>query len=203
MPIMDRGHVGVGPTSPGSLMKRWSPLVGARIVLRDLRPEDLDSLAAYRSDPVVAQYQGWSPPFTAKDAQSLYASVVSTPFDTPGTWYQLAVAERESDTLLGDIGLHFLDTDQVEIGFTLARERHGQGWMREALILVLGHLFFELSKHRVIATTDARNVSAQHLLDALGFRLEGRFVENVFFKGAWGDELQFACLAREWRARLG
>ena len=184
-------------------MNRWSPLTGARIVLRDLRPEDLDHLAAYRSDPLVAQFQGWTPPFTAKDAQSLYASVIGTPFDSPGTWYQLAVAERETDALLGDIGLHFLDADQVEIGFTLARKRQGQGWMREALTLALGHLFIVLGKHRIIATTDARNVAAHRLLSGLGFRQEGHFVENVFFKGAWGDELLFACLDREWRTQRG
>jgi RimJ/RimL family protein N-acetyltransferase len=29
-------------------------------------------------------------------------------------------------------------------------------------------------------------------------RREGTFVENVFFKGAWGSELSFAILDREW-----
>jgi RimJ/RimL family protein N-acetyltransferase len=35
------------------------------------------------------------------------------------------------------------------------------------------------------------------LLIAVGMRLEGHFIENTFFKGAWGSELSFAILARE------
>ncbi|WP_279635550.1 hypothetical protein [Corallococcus carmarthensis] len=31
--------------------------------------------------------------------------------------------------------------------------------------------------------------------------LEGHFIENIFFKGAWGDEFQYAMLAREWTPR--
>lgn len=30
------------------------------VVLRKLEPKDLDAFHAYRSDPVVARYQGWS-----------------------------------------------------------------------------------------------------------------------------------------------
>ena len=32
-------------------------------------------------------------------------------------------------------------------------------------------------------------------------RREGHFIENVWFKGGWGDEYQYALLEREWRAR--
>ena len=42
---------------------------------------------------------------------------------------------------------------------------------------------------------------AARLLRALGFRQEAHFVENIFFKGAWGSELLFALLSREWTAR--
>ncbi len=30
------------------------------------------------------------------------------------------------------------------------------------------------------------------------FRLEGHFIENIFFKGKWASEFQFAMLKREW-----
>jgi RimJ/RimL family protein N-acetyltransferase len=30
-------------------------------------------------------------------------------------------------------------------------------------------------------------------------RLEARLVENDWYKGRWGDELDYAILAREWR----
>jgi RimJ/RimL family protein N-acetyltransferase len=36
------------------------------------------------------------------------------------------------------------------------------------------------------------------LLERVGMRREAHFVENVFFKGAWGSEFLLAMLAREW-----
>lgn len=46
--------------------------------------------------------------------------------------------------------------------------------------------------------TDAKNAAATAVLERLGLRREGHFIENVFFKGAWGDEFQYALLGREW-----
>ena len=37
------------------------------------------------------------------------------------------------------------------------------------------------------------------LLERVGMRREGHFIENVWFKGGWGDEYQYALLEREWQ----
>ena len=74
---------------------------------------------------------------------------------------------------------------------------------REAAGLLVGHLFGTLHRHRVIAVTDAENLSAQKLLTALGFRKEAHYVKNVLFKGKWRDECLYARLATEWKARIG
>ncbi len=61
----------------------------------------------------------------------------------------------------------------------------------------LHYAFGELNKHRVIATTDVLNVASHRLLEKLGFRREGHFIQNIFFKGAWSDEYQYALLRSE------
>lgn len=190
------------PPSPPPQPGAWRPLACPRCVLRDFREEDLPVFSAYRSDPLVARYQSWSPPFTLEDARAFHETLRATPFGAPGTWYQIAIADPTTDALLGDCAVHFLeDGMQAEIGFTMAREHQGRGLMREAVSALLDHLFGELGKHRVIAVTDARNDGAIRLLSGLGFRREGHFLQNVFFKGAWGDEMLFACLASERRER--
>jgi RimJ/RimL family protein N-acetyltransferase len=65
---------------------------------------------------------------------------------------------------------------------------------------VLGYIFDTLRKHRASATTDAANSAAAALFARLGFRREGHFLRNVWFKGAWGDEFQFALLRDDWQA---
>ncbi len=48
---------------------------------------------------------------------------------------------------------------------------------------------------------DGRNTASARLLERLGMRREGRLRENAFLDGEWSDEVIYATLAREWRAR--
>jgi RimJ/RimL family protein N-acetyltransferase len=66
------------------------------------------------------------------------------------------------------------------------------------LIAILRFLFNLDGFHRVAETVDAENIASIKLLKSVGFRQEGHFIENVFFKGKWGSEYQFAMLKSEW-----
>lgn len=182
----------------------FTPLRTARLTLRRFRPGDAAALAAYRGQPDVAQYQSWTT-FTPADAEELLAKQTNVVPDTPGTWFQLGIALVAGDALVGDCGLHYRadDPKQAEIGITLDPTYQGQGYAAEALTAVLDYLFLGLGKHRVTATTDAENTPAAALLERLGFRREGHFVQNIWFKGKWGDEFAFALLRTEWEARRG
>ena len=104
---------------------------------------------------------------------------------------------------MGDLALK-LDADeprQAEVGFTLAPAHQGKGYATEALEALLEYAFDSFGLHRVVAITDALNTPAAALLERVGLRREGHFIENIFFKGAWGSEFLFAVLEREWSAR--
>ncbi|MCE9687887.1 GNAT family N-acetyltransferase [Shewanella sp. AS16] len=168
-----------------------------RLKIRAFTQADLPAFACYRALPEVARFQSWSQ-YSLADAQALFVAMNSVPFGTLGAWFQLALADT-ADQLIGDLALHFIDEQQLEIGFTLAPEFQGQGLATEALNALLAYLFEECGKHRLVAITDAENTPAWQLLERLHFRREGHFVENVFFKGHWGSEFQYALLASEWR----
>jgi RimJ/RimL family protein N-acetyltransferase len=172
----------------------------ARIRLRHLEPRDAGSLAAYRSDPSVARFQSWTPPYTEFQALELIVEMQSRDLTEDG-WTQVAIADLETDALLGDIGFRRFEPRHAEIGFTLARQQQGRGIMREALEALLNHAFTQLDVHRVIANTDARNLASQTLLTRLGFRLETVSVESWLEDGQWFDEHGYALLRHEWKAR--
>lgn len=157
--------------------------------LREFEERDLAEFARYRALPEVARYQSWDR-YALEDAQRLYAAQQSVRFGTPGSWHQVAIADKASDALIGDCALHFLeDGQELEIGFTLAPERQGKGLAVEAVGLLLNHAFGAMGKRRVLAKTDAENLAAQKLLLALEFRKEAE--RNVQFKGKQGGEWIF------------
>jgi hypothetical protein len=47
----------------------------------------------------------------------------------------------------------------------------------------------------------AGNAASARLMGRLGMRQEAHHGESYLFRGEWADQLVFAILAREWRAR--
>jgi len=180
----------------------FEPIETARLRLRRFAAADLPAFLAYRNDPEVARYQGWET-ISAGEADAFLRKQDATEPGMPGSWLQIAMEEKASGTVIGDCGLHVREDDprQGEIGFTLSRANQGRGLAREAVAEVLDYAFGTLGMHRMIAVTDARNAAAATLLERIGMRREGHFIQNIWFKGAWGDEFQYAVLREEWLAR--
>lgn len=166
-----------------------------RFIIRAFNKADLPVFTRYRSNSEVARYQCWSD-FNYSDALALFEKTDYSNFGTPGQWYQLAIVDSKSNHLLGDLAVHFIDADQVEIGFTVAPEHQKNHVAKEAASAILVYLFDTMKMHRVIATTDTENFACIALLESLGFNKEAHFRQNIFFKGSWGDEYQYAMLRR-------
>jgi RimJ/RimL family protein N-acetyltransferase len=152
--------------------------------------------------PEVARYQDWDA-FSLSDGECLIAEMAQRHPDEPGKWFQFAIVRSEDGQLLGDCGFACPKEDhrQAEIGITLCTEAQGHGYATEASACMLDYLFDNLRKHRVKAITDVRNAAAASMFLRLGFRREGQFLQNVWFKGEWADEFAFGLLRGEWEAR--
>jgi aminoglycoside 6'-N-acetyltransferase len=176
-----------------------------RLILRPFQDSDLESFATYRSDPEVERYQGWKAPYSVDKAAEFIAEMKQKQPAIQGEWYQLAIELIHGIHLIGDCAFHILadDSRQAEIGFTLARKYQGYGYATEAVTRLLDYMFRDLDLHRVMATCDVENLASACLLERVGMRREGHFVENIWFKGNWGSEYLYALLQREWTIQKG
>ena len=172
----------------------------SRLLVRRFVENDLADLVAYRRDPSVALYQDWDLDWSLVDAQGYLEHSDEPKLGTQGEWTQLAVVDRTSGRLCGDIGVHFIEAQPstVEVGVTMSSEFQGLGLAAEAMRSVLAWLFSEFDLHRVFAHVDARNVPARALLTSLGFRQEAKLREADWFKGEWTTLCVYAVLANEW-----
>lgn len=89
------------------------------------------------------------------------------------------------------------------IGYWLAEGETGQGYMSEALGLMLGYVFRPLEAgglglHRVEANIMPHNAASKALVDRLGFRREGYSPGYLKIAGKWQDHERYALLAEEW-----
>jgi RimJ/RimL family protein N-acetyltransferase len=183
----------------------FTSLRTSRLLVRRFRASDAATLAAYRSDPDVARYQGWTVPYTQEAAERFVVALDDQHPGTPGDWFKFAVEERATGTHLGDLALHTHDDPRVAtVGVTFAAAARGRGYATEALGALLDHLFTVRRLHRVIADCDPRNHAAIALLRRLGFRHEGHHLASYWdATEGWLDEDLFALLADEWPVGAG
>jgi RimJ/RimL family protein N-acetyltransferase len=173
-----------------------------RLFLRQFRDSDLEVFLEYRNDPEVAKYQGWDVPYPKKKAIKFVEHMKSA-VPMQSQWLQVAVELKSTQRMIGDVAFFIKRDDerQALIGYSLARPFWGKGYAVEAVSCLLAYLFNDLNLHRVIAECDVENVPSWRLLEKLGFRREAHLIENIFFKGAYGSEYQYAVLGREWKPR--
>lgn len=138
--------------------------------LRRLASTDLADFQAYRHDPEVGRWQGWTPrPDT--EALAFLKEMAAIPLFQPGQWTQLGIADEATGRLLGDIGIHLAaDGREAEFGFTLAREAQGRGIASAAVRAAIELVFEQTAAERIHAQTDARNTACLRLLERLGAR---------------------------------
>lgn len=145
----------------------------SRLVIRPMAAEDAPPVYAYRSDPEVGKYQRWHPR-DEKEVSDFISSLGSLKFNTPHTWFQLAICLRTTGELIGDLGLHFTgpENHDTEIGITIAPAHQKHGFASEALRAVLDQALGKMRKRRVFATMEAANKASIALMRSLGLKKE-------------------------------
>ncbi|MBK6985910.1 MAG: GNAT family N-acetyltransferase [Bacteroidetes bacterium] len=175
-------------------------IITNRLIIRNLVITDLDNFHQYRSNPEVTKYQGFDV-MTKEACTDFIHSQADKEFGKPGQWIQYAIENKETNQLIGDcaIKLDQYDVRLAEVGMTISDLHQKNGYAKEALTCVLDWLFETQNIHRVTEIVDAENLASINLLKSLNFKQEGHFIENIFFKGKWGSEFQYAMLKREWK----
>ena len=157
-----------------------------RLNIRHLKLSDLTDFHIYRSNPEVTKYQGFDV-MTIEQAEEFIKNNSKKHFGKAGEWVQYGIENKETKQLIGDcaIKLDQYDTRIAEIGITISNFEQKKGFAKEVLLGILTFLFDKKEIHRVVEIVDAENIASINLLKSTGFKKEGHFIENIFFKGKW------------------
>jgi RimJ/RimL family protein N-acetyltransferase len=111
----------------------------------------------------------------------------------------LAVIQNADGALVGRVSYFGLNTrnQSVEIGYTIGTEYQDRGYGREAVHLLLAHLFETVKVNKVMAQTAAFNEPSVALLRGLGFTQDGRLRQHHELDGVLHDDLLFSILRVE------
>ena len=166
-----------------------------RLVLRELRPSDAEQVLAMRSDPLVMQHVNRPLATSIEDASALIDLITSRVATNDAVQWAITVKNR--DVFIGLIGFWRIVKEHHygELGYMLAREHWGRGYITEAIGALVPFGFHTLGLHRIEAITRPENAASIRALEKNGFVREAHLKENIFCNGEFHDSLHFGRLA--------
>ena len=170
-------------------------LTTERLVLRDLRPSDAEEVFALRSDPRVMEHVNRPLARTMDDASALITLINGMVAANDAV--QWAITAKDDDTFIGLIGFWRIVKEHhyAELGYMLAHDQWGRGYISEAIAAVVPFGFSTLDFHRVEAITRPQNAASIRALEKNGFVQEAHFKQNIFWNGVFQDSVHFGRLA--------
>jgi [ribosomal protein S5]-alanine N-acetyltransferase len=88
------------------------------------------------------------------------------------------------------------------LGYFVGAHYSGQGFMTEALQLILRYAFAKLKLHRLEANVQPDNSASRALIKRAGFVREGYSRRYLKIGGRWRDHERWAILAEDWKSAV-
>lgn len=141
-----------------------------RLILRMWTKKDAPALFAYANDPDVGPNAGWKPHANVGESRM----IIDQLFRRNMTW---AIVEKETGTIVGSIGFeedrYRPRISSKEMGYSLAKDRWGNGYMTEAARRLIRYSFEELKLDVLMIRTSETNLRSQRVIEKCGFTYEG------------------------------
>lgn len=181
-------------------MMASTELRGERLRLRNFRPEDIDDVFTYSSDPIVTRYAGWEPHRSPFDTMTYIQRCLADDWG-PITFAVEYIAESR---VIGVVDIRIISRlwGVGEIGYTLAREYWGRGFNIEAVKLLIDYGFTHIGLRRIQGVCDTANRRSYRTMEKLGMVRE-RVVPAVHTNNSrTNDRFVYSILRREWERRV-
>lgn len=114
------------------------------------------------------------------------------------------VCRTSDDAIVGSINLSQIfrgGFQSAYMGYQVGAPFAGQGFMTEAIQLVLSHAFNRMKLHRLEANIQPHNSASIALVKRAGFTREGYSPRYLKICGRWRDHERWAIVADDWRTR--
>lgn len=174
-------------------------LEGERIRLRRMEQTDAADLFRYWSDPLVVKYMN-VPVFTSVGETAEMINFLNGLSETEDTmrWGIELVQEQR---LIGSCGFNTWELSGAyrgEIGYDVGRDYWRQGYMTEALRLILNYGFMTMGLNRIEALVDPRNSASRSILQSFAFHEEGLLREYQRTEEGFVDLIICSLLRRDY-----
>lgn len=164
-----------------------------RLLLRPMRLRDVVEVYEYSQDEEWARYFS---PHTLEYVETFVANNVTSPWETDAR-FSIVLDSK----VVGGIGLTIEpDQKRAELGYSLAREHWGKGYVPEAAREVVRWGFEDLGLGKIYSHAHAGNQRSWRVMEKLGMTREGLLRGHSITKGERTDDVYYGLLREEWES---
>ena len=176
-----------------------------RLVIRLAKVADVPEVIRYYSEN-REHLQPFSPTFTADFlAEATWRAQVSNraqELDAGAGFRAFLFAGANARRIVGNLNLtqvHRGAFQSCVLGYNLAADEQGKGYMTEAVRAAVAFAFETWGLHRVAANYMPRNTRSAAVLERCGFKVEGHAPAYLMIDGRWEDHVLTAITNPSWR----
>ena len=142
-----------------------------RLSLRKAKLADAEAIfRQYATDPEVTKYVSWRAHRNLEETRD-YMRMCSLAWDVGRAFHW--VIERAADKQVMGMMIARADAGKWELGYVLARQHWGRGFMTEALQELIAWALKQKDIYRVWAVCDVDNLASARVMEKSGMQREG------------------------------
>lgn len=169
-----------------------------RLILRKIKPCDIDDMYEYSSDEKVTKYLTWTP-HENKNKTKKYVSFLQSLYRS-GKFYDWGIILKNENKFIGTCGFSEIDAQNntAQVGYVLNSSYWGRQIAPEALKRVLRFGFDIMRFERIEARHIDGNINSGRVMRKCGMQFEGTLRHAMYIKGEYKTIQLYSILREEW-----
>ena len=161
-------------------------LIGDKVILRALEPEDLDFLYQLENDSSIWEVSNTQTPYSRFILKQYLDNSHRDIYEVKQL--RLVICEKSSKNSIGCIDLYDFDpkNQKVGVGIIIFSKKHrNKGYATQSLKLICSYAFDQLGVHQVYASISEDNEPSIHLFEKEGFERTGIKKDWIYSSGSY------------------
>lgn len=181
------------------IFKEFPEIKTNKVILRQLRFNDIHDMFEIFSDEEILKYCGTLPHKSIEDTERLFFSFINDYKDSRAIRW--GIVNPESNKLIGTCGFYNFDYKftRAQIDYELNKKYLKKEFIHNSLNEIIKIGFKKSPLKRIEAIIDDKNEISKEIFEDLAFKYEGCLRKRFYFNGNFVDENYFGLLKDEWK----